>query len=97
MIDLNEVLPILLYIVLISLVIFLIVFIHKMIKTIDKVNVILDDVSHKLIKVDGLFDLINQTTDYASSISGKVTSALNNVVNFVLRKKKGKSDEDEYE
>ncbi len=97
MIDLNEALPILLYIVLISLVIFLIVFIHRLIKTLDKVNVILDDVSHKLIKVDGLFDLINQTTDYASSISGKVTSALSSAVNFITRKKKGKSDEDEYE
>lgn len=97
MINLEEVLPILLYLALIVLVIVFIVFIIKLIKTLQKVDVILDDVTRKLIKMDGLFSLIDRTTDQAANISEKVTSALSKVVNFILRRKKGKSDEDEYE
>jgi uncharacterized protein YoxC len=98
MIDLQSVLPITLYIVLIILVIFAIYFIIRLLRTLDKVDNLLDDVSRKLIKMDGLFELIDHTTDYAANLSDKVVTALSNVVNFVLRrKKKGKSDEDEYE
>ena len=97
MIDLNEVLPITLYISLIILVIFAIYFIIRLLRTLNRVDYILDDVTKKLIKMDGLFDLIDHTTDYAANLSDKVVSLLSNVVNSVLRRKKGKSDEDEYE
>lgn len=97
MVDLEALLPILLYLGLITLVIVFIIFIIKLIKTLQKVDVILDDVSKKLIKLDGLFSLIDRTTDHAASISDKVTGAISGIVNKVLRRKKGQSDEDEYE
>ena len=54
MIDLEQLLPILLYISLIILVIFLIVLIIRLIKTLNRVDIILDDVNRKMIKVDGM-------------------------------------------
>lgn len=97
MIDLEEVLPITLYIALIVLVIFAIYFVIRLLRTLNRVDNILDDITRKLVKVDGLFDLIDYTTDYAANLSDKIVSALSNVVNKVLRRRRGKSEEDEYE
>lgn len=97
MVDLETLLPILLYTGLLVLVIVLIVFIIKLIKTLEKVDVILDDTSKKLTKVDGLFELIDHTTDRAANISDKIVNGISNFVNFILRRKKGRKDEDEYE
>ncbi len=94
MIDLEQLLPILLYISLIILVIFLIVLIIRLIKTLNRVDIILDDVNRKMIKVDGLFDIIDRTTDYASSISDKVISSISNAINFVFRRKRGNEDDE---
>ena len=90
MIDINELLPILLYIALIILVIFVIVFVIRLTKTLNKVDLLLDDVNRKMVKVDGLFDIIDRTTDFASNISDKVISAVSNGINFIFRRKKGR-------
>ena len=81
--------------VLIVLVIFLIGFVIKLINTVEKINGILDDVNRKLIKVDGLFDLIDKTTDYASNFSDKITSSISNAINKIFRRKKKGIDDDE--
>ncbi len=75
-IDLNEALPILLYIGLIVLVICLIVFVIRLTKTLAKVDSILDDANSKMNKVDGLFDIIDRTTDFAASISDRMISKI---------------------
>lgn len=90
MINVEDLLPIILYIALIVLVIFSIVFVIRLIKTLSKVDIILDDVNRKMIKVDGLFDIIDRTTDYASNLSDKLISAVANGINFVFRRKKGR-------
>ncbi len=91
-IEVAEFLPILLYIVLIALVIALIALVVKMINTLKKVDVILDDVNQKMIKVDGLFNVIDNMTDYAASISDKIIGGITNMINLVFRRKKGKDD-----
>ena len=81
--------------VLIVLVIFLIGLVIKLINTVEKVNGILDDVNRKLIKVDGLFDLIDRTADCASNFSDKIVTSISNTINKIFRRKKKGLDEDE--
>ena len=93
-VDLNELLGLVLYISCIILVIVFIVLGIKLIKTLKKVDNVIDDVNGKMSKVDGVFDIIDKTTDYASSISDKIISGISNFVNALIRKRKG-NDEDE--
>lgn len=88
-IDITEFLTILLYITLIVLVIILIILGIKLIKTLKKVDTVIDDVNVKMGKVDGVFNLIDKTTDYAANMSDKIISSISNFVNVLLRKKKG--------
>ena len=46
-------------------------------------------------KVDGVFNIIDKTTDYASSISDKIISAIFGVVGGLLKKKKGNDDDEQ--
>ena len=94
MINLTEFLGILLYVSLIVLVIICIILGINLINTFKKVDKVLDDVNGKMNKVNGVFDMIDKTTDYASSISDKIIGTIANFVGTLLRKKKG-NDEDE--
>ena len=94
MINLTEFLGILLYVSLIVLVIICIILGINLIKTFKKVDKVIDDVDGKMKKVNGVFDIIDKTTDYASSISDKIIGTIANFVGTLLRKKKG-NDEDE--
>lgn len=94
MIDLTEFLAILLYFGLIVLVIICIVLGINLIKTLKKVDKVIDDVNGKMNKVNGVFDIIDRTTDYASSISDKIISAISSFVGVLLRKKKGNDDDE---
>ena len=93
-IELNEFFELLLYISLIVLVIIFIILGIKLIKTLGKVDKVIDDVNGKMNKVDGIFDIIDRTTDYASSISDKIINGVTGFVNLLFRKKKG-NDNDE--
>lgn len=93
-ISLNELLQIVLYTTLITLVIILIILGIKLIGTLKKVDGVIDDVNKKMLKVDGLFNMIDKTTDYAASISDKVINGISNFISVLIRKKKGR-DEDE--
>ena len=86
--NLTEVLPITLYLALIILVVVLIVLAVRLIKTLNKVDRVLDDVNSKMVKVDGLFDIIDKVTDYAASVSDKIVSSVTNAIHFVMGKKK---------
>ena len=93
-IDLNEFLGFLLYFSLIILVIIFIILGIKLIKTLKKIDVIIDDVNGKMNKVDGVFDIIDKTTDYASTISDKIIGAISGFVGTLIRKKKGNDDDE---
>ena len=93
-VDINELLGIILYIVLIILVIIFIVLGIKLIRTLNKVDKVIDDVNVKMSKVDGVFDIIDKTTNYATSISDKIFGGISSFINVLFRRKKG-NDEDE--
>lgn len=90
-IDVYDFLSILLYISLIILVIVFILLGIKLIKTLKKVDVVIDDVNDKMEKVDGVFNIIDKTTDYAASISDRVISAISNFLKMFFTKKKGRN------
>lgn len=94
LIDFNQLLQILLYAGLIVLVIIFIILGIRLIRTLDKVDKLLDDVNDKMTKVNGVFDLIDKTTDFAAGFSDKIISGITRFINLIFRKKKG-SDEDE--
>ena len=91
-IELAELLPILLYVALITLVIALIVLVVKVINTLKKVDLILDDVNQKMVKVDGLFNVIDNMTDYAASLSDRIIGGITNFINLIFRRKKGNDE-----
>ena len=91
-IDFNEFLNVLMHISLIVLIIVFIVVGVNLIKTLGKVNNVIDDINGKINKVNGVFDIIDKTTDYASNISDKVLSALSGLLNVFTRRKKGNDD-----
>ena len=89
MVDIEVALRACLYIALIVLVIVFIVLGIKLIKTIKKVDNILDDVDEKMYKVNGVFDIIDKTTDVAVGISDKIISRISGIIEGVFKKKKG--------
>ena len=93
-VDLNSLLTIILIVALIVLVVIFIILGIKLIKTLKKVDEVIDDVNGKMDKVNGVFEIIDKTTDFASSISDKIIGTLSNFVSSLMFKKKGK-DKDE--
>ena len=81
-----------LYVALIALVVALIVLVVKVINTLKKVDTILDDVNKKMAKVDGMFNVIEHVSDYASNISDKIFGGITNVINTIFRRKKGRDE-----
>ena len=93
-IELTDLLVALLYEALIILVIVLIVLGIKLIKTLKKVDVVIDDINTKMNKLDGTFDIIESTSDFAASISGKILAIISNLLDVFKKEKKG-TDTDE--
>lgn len=93
-IDLNEFLGIMLYVVLIILVIIFIILGIKLIKTLGKIDKVIEDVNGKMNKVDGIFDIIDRTTDYASTISDKIIGGISSFVNVLFKRKRGKDNDE---
>jgi len=90
MVNVNDLLVVVIYGLLIALIIIFIILGIQLIKTLKKVDGVIDDVNEKITKVNGVFDIIDRTTDYASAISDKVISVISNFISVLLRKKKGK-------
>lgn len=93
-VDLITFLQLLLYVDLIILVIIFIILGIKLIRTLKKVDNVIDDVNGKMNKVNGVFEIIDRTADYASSISDKIIGAISSFVNVLFRKKKGKEEDE---
>ena len=58
------------------------------------INIILDDVGRKLVKLDGLVNIIDKTTDFASSINDKIVSKVSSIVYKVFKKRKEKNKDE---
>lgn len=99
---LSEVLPLILYFLGAVLLFVIIMLVIKLMSTIDKMNVLLDDIEAKSQSLNGLFNAIDSVGDTISSVNMKMVGVITNIVNkfFHKRKKKNKKLEeeiDEYE
>ena len=93
---LNETLPVVIYLLLIVLLVVVIVIGIKLIFTMNKVDLLLDDVTKKVHSLDRVFNMIDYTTDKVTMISDTVvnfiTSKLKRIIKF---KKNDEEDQDD--
>lgn len=90
--------PLVLYILAAVLLVVLIVLGIKLINTINKTNIILEDAYNKTKSLNGLFNIIDSITDTLSTVSDTLVNSITNIVGKVFRrsnKKKKEIDEDE--
>ncbi len=73
-------------------------FIIKMMNTLDKVDRAIDDYNQKASKLNGLFDVVDQTTDMISSISDLAVGFITNgITNFIHKRERKEEKENEQE
>ena len=90
---LNEIFPIILYFLGAVLLIVVIILITRLISTVDKVNILLDDVEDKSQKLNGLFDAVERLGDTLSSANNKVSGFFANIASKFFKDKKKKKKE----
>ena len=96
--SLMEFFPIALYCVAIALIILLMVFIVKLMHTVDRVNLILEDVERKSKSLNGLFQVIDGVTDTLSVFTDTVVSGVTSIVGKILpRRRKNKKEKENEE
>lgn len=93
MISLVDFMGMIFYIALIVLIIFLIVLVVRAIKTLGKVDKTLDDIQEKSSKLDGVFHIIDNTTDVVVGLSDTIVSFIANGIESLVNRKKVKKDE----
>ena len=81
------------YLALIVLIIVLIVLGIKTIQTLGKVERVVDDISKKSSKLDGVFNIIDGATDMVAGFSDTIVNGITNGVEFIVNRKKGKKNE----
>lgn len=87
---LAEIMPSILYVLGAILLVLVIVLVFKLIQTLDKVDRVVEDISSKSRKLNGLFDVI----DKIQFVNDKIVSGILSLVMKVFKKKKG---DEEYE
>ncbi len=92
---LGTVFPVVLYGLGSILLVVLIVLVFRLMKTLKKVDQIIDDVQYKSSKIDGVFDLVAQATDAVSILSNKIVESTVGVISSWLSKKKKGNEENE--
>ena len=95
--ELLEFLQILLYMLGSILLVVLIVLGVKLIITMNKIEVVVDDISIKVGKLNGLFSVIDATTEKLSILSDKMVDAVSVLIRKIFKRKKRKDDIDEQE
>lgn len=94
---LQVVLPLLLYVAAITLLIVLIVLCIKLVKTLNKIDGIVEDVNKKVKSLNGVFNFIDFCTDKISSVTNKVVDKVTGLVIKLGKKKYNKKEEEDYE
>ncbi len=88
-------LPIVVYFLLIILLIVGIILGIRLIGAMDKVDEVLDNMQQKVNSLNGLFSVIDFTTDKISAFSDKVVDVISGFIGRFTRKKKMKYEESE--
>lgn len=92
-----EILPIIIYFLLIILLVIGIILGIKLIISIDKINYLVDDVTKKVKSLDSIFSIFDLVSNKMGFISEKVISFVTNLFNKLGSLKKKKEEDDFYE
>ena len=90
---LTDVLLILLYVLGSILLVVLIILGIKLIVTMNKIEVVVDDINKKVTSLDGLFSIIDVTTDKLSLLSDRMVDGITVLIKRIFGHKKRKDDE----
>lgn len=93
----NEFLPIVLYILGSILLVILIILGIKLINMLDKMEKVVDDINTKVSSLNGLFSIIDTTTDKLSLLSDRMVDGISSVIRKLFGRKKGKEESEKYE
>lgn len=91
--EILDVLQIILYILGSILLTVLIILGIKLIITMNKIENVVDDINVKVNKLNGLFTIIDLTTDKLALFSDKLVEGISSLIRKVFSKKKRKDDE----
>ena len=86
---------IILYVLGSILLVTLIIFVIKLMSTLKKVDDAIDDYNEKSKKLDGLFSIIDTTTDTISALSDRLVGVLIKGVSNLFKRKKKEDESDE--
>ena len=92
---LNEVLPIILYILGSILLGILIVLGIKLINVMNKMEKVVDDINTKVSSLNGVFSIIEATTDNLALLSDRMVDGISLIIRKLFAKKNKKSKEKE--
>ena len=90
-------LPIVIYILLIILLIVGIILGIRSIQTLNKVDKVVDDVNDKVQSLNGLFNLIDYTTDKIVSVTDRVVDGVSGFIGSLFSGRRRKNTDDEEE
>ena len=93
-INILELLQIELYVAVIILVVVLIILAIRFIKTLSKVDKTVDEISDKISKVDGVFNVVEKTGNFVDGVSDKFIMLISGIVGKLLNRKKGNDDDE---
>lgn len=97
-VTINDVLPVILYILGSILLVILIILGVKLINTMNKINIVVDDINRKSKSLDGLFSIIDVTTDKLALLSDRMVDGITFIIRKLFsRKKRKENDSDEEE
>ena len=83
-------LPLVVYILLIIILVVGIIIGLKTIKTLDKLDQVVDDVSKKVSSLNGIFSVIDLTTDKIVIITDKVVETASGIIGKIFKKRNKK-------
>lgn len=90
--EILDVLQVILYILGSILLIILIILGIKLIITMNKIENVVDDINVKVNKLNGIFTIIDLTTDKLALFSDKIIDGISAIVRKVFSRKKRKDD-----
>lgn len=93
----SSILQIVLYVLGAFALVMLIILAFKLIKTVDKVNRIADDVEGKVSSLDGMFSIIDVVTDKLSTVNDFLVDKIVDLINMFFSRKKKKKVKEEIE
>ena len=92
---LNEFLPIVIYILLVVLIILLIILAYRLVKTMDKVKLIVDSVDEKVSSLNGVFAVIDRFSNGFSIVGDRFIDLIVNFFSKIFKSKKEENEEDD--